>query len=174
MMQATEQAPPTASGATADTAADAAPEEAVADTAPGELVAALYAVLNGTRQLSRGRDELDRASLGVLHQVSTEGPVRLSDVACGVGLDASTVSRHVRALADADLVTRTEDPEDGRAALLSVTRGGKAVLRRTFERRRATLGAALRGWSLADRELLTDLMTRLAADLADQPGGKNR
>jgi DNA-binding MarR family transcriptional regulator len=165
MVQATDRVPPAARGATADAATDAAPEQ---------LVAALYAVLNGTRQLSRGRDELDRASLGVLHQISSEGPVRLCDVACGVGLDASTVSRHVRALADADLVTRTEDPEDGRAALLSVTRGGKAVLRRTFERRRATLGAALCGWSAADRESLTDLMTRLATDLADQPGGKNR
>jgi DNA-binding MarR family transcriptional regulator len=137
--------------------------------ATDELVVALFAVVQRTRALSTTRDELDRATLTVLHQVSCDSPVRLSDVAFRVGLDQSTVSRHVRALVDGGLLGRTEDPQDGRACLLSATRAGEDVLRRAFERRRATLSVALSAWSTADRETLTELLSRLSADLADLP-----
>jgi len=93
------------------------------------------------------------------------GAVRLSDLASSLELDLSTVSRQVRNLVDAGLVDRDADPDDGRAALLTLSRRGRDVLDAVRAARRQVLGQTLYGWTAADRDVLVRALARLADDL---------
>jgi DNA-binding MarR family transcriptional regulator len=55
------------------------------------------------------------------------GPVRQKKLAADLCLDKSTTSRVIDSLERKDYVTRTTDPQDGRAFLLEVTDRGRAL-----------------------------------------------
>ena len=108
---------------------------------------------------------IDRAAYVVLQRINEYGPVRLSDVAAALGLDLSTVSRQVRTLEDASLVTRTPDPEDRRASLLASSPDGRALVARMQATLSRIVATALEGWSERDRATLQTLLSRLADDV---------
>jgi DNA-binding MarR family transcriptional regulator len=123
----------------------------------------------GRRLKSRPIDgRVDPASLFVLHQVAANAPVRLTELARCMALDPSTVSRHVRQLETSGYLARTGDPDDRRAARLRLTDQGQAVMDEAMRARIAILDQAVAGWSDADLDTLTTLMTRLAAALDRQ------
>ena len=130
-----------------------------------DLGTALFRVLRALRRHTAG-EPVDGPALLVLHQIGCAGPVRLSDLAATLGLDASTVSRHVRGLEESGYVTRAGDPGDRRAALLAPTPTGRATLDDATARRKALLDAALAAWAPQDRAALSHLLGRLADDLA--------
>lgn len=105
-----------------------------------------------------GLDHLERGALTVLRFVHHHQPVRQADLAEALGVDQSTVSRHVTRLEGAGLVTRRPDPEDGRVALLEVSEHGRAAHEALHRARRAMLAEVLADWSPEER-------TRLAGDL---------
>jgi DNA-binding MarR family transcriptional regulator len=84
-------------------------------------------------------------------------------------LDVSTVSRHVKQLEDAGLLTRTEDPGDGRVSRLNITPQGRALLEEAMGARAAAIEEGMAGWSERDRATLTTLLTRLANSLSRPP-----
>jgi DNA-binding MarR family transcriptional regulator len=104
----------------------------------------------------------------VLHNVQGKEPLRVSELARCMALDASTVSRHVMHLVHRGYLTRTGDPADRRAARLTLTDQGQAVMDEAMRARVAILDQALAGWTEADLDTLTTLMTRLAAALDRQ------
>jgi DNA-binding MarR family transcriptional regulator len=91
--------------------------------------------------------------------------VRATDIADCTALDLSTISRHLRGLEDAGLLTRSPDPDDRRASLLSVTDEGRAFVADAVRARTAMLAAATADWPDGDAATLSALMTRLAHDL---------
>lgn len=97
------------------------------------------------------------------------GPQRLSTLAAGLELDASTVSRQVRHLEDRGLVGRTSDPDDGRASRIVLSEEGRARLEEGARRRREMVAELLESWTESDREHLRILLGRLAADLNPHP-----
>ncbi|HEY5109676.1 MAG TPA: MarR family transcriptional regulator [Acidimicrobiales bacterium] len=117
------------------------------------------------------RDALpDGASIGrtgywLLVLVSEQAPLRLSDLAGTVELDLSTISRQIRDLVASGLITRTPDPADGRAALLSLTEQGIAVLEAVSESRRRVLAQAIAEWTDEERNALASGLLRLGAGL---------
>jgi DNA-binding MarR family transcriptional regulator len=130
-----------------------------------ELPAALVTVGRLLRaRTAEGADEAWVAWL--LHHVAAREPLRLSDLAASVGLDASTVSRHVKSLDDAGYVQRIEDPADRRACRVALTAAGRAALDATMAARADAISAALADWSAEDRRMLTTLVTRLADSLS--------
>jgi DNA-binding MarR family transcriptional regulator len=129
-----------------------------------ELAEAVYGVSHRIRQLQLN-DPIDKATLAVLWRVTEHGDLRPSTVAAELGLDMSTISRHVRALHDDGYVGRTPDPDDGRACRLSATPAGAELVRQAWERRIHAISAAVASWPEADREALTRLLVRLADDL---------
>ena len=135
----------------------------------GRALATLFFRLARALKPASTGDPVEGPVLVVLHQLASTGPTRLSDLAGALGLDASTVSRHVRALEAAGYLTRTEHPADRRAALLSVSPAGSAACEAAVTRRAARLDTALAGWSATDRQALTTLLDRLASDLAAAP-----
>src|SRR5439155_9305670 len=94
--------------------------------------------------------QLDRTSYPVLGRLGEEGPLRLTELASILRLDASTVSRQVHDLAERGMVARHRDPDDGRAGLLSVTEEGRATVERLRSVRRDLLDQIFTDWSHKD------------------------
>jgi DNA-binding MarR family transcriptional regulator len=113
-------------------------------------------------------DEVDFSSLALLKMAAHQGPVRVTALATALHLDASTVSRHVKALEDRGLLERTNDPEDGRASRVAVTPQGRRCLEAGADRRRRLIGEVLADWDDADRETLRSLLNRLSDAFSNQ------
>ena len=82
------------------------------------------------------------STLSVLHTLSRNGPLRLTDLTATEQLKQPAITSLVAKLERDGLVSRRRDPRDGRAVLLSLTREGRHVvrsrhpdLRRTFRGR---------------------------------------
>jgi DNA-binding MarR family transcriptional regulator len=116
---------------------------------------------------------LGKEAYWMLVRVEEIGPMRASDLAAALKLDASTVSRQTHKLVDAGLIERTIDPVDGRACLLAASERGRETLAEAVSFRRAQLADLLREWSDPDRRLVTNLLDRLADDL-QQPSTSDR
>ena len=125
-----------------------------------DAVMSLMALGRRLRQRQPG-DLIDYSSFPILKLLSHQGPMRLSAVAQVLGLDASTVSRHVKQLEDRGLLERTSDPDDRRASRIALADAGHRTLGDHFARRKDLITNALEGWSDADRDSLRTLLDRL-------------
>ncbi len=108
---------------------------------------------------------VNRTGHWLLVRVSESAPIRLSEIADSVELDLSTLSRQVRHLVEAGLLAKVPDPADGRAALLSLTGQGAAVLEAVSEARRRVLAEAIADWTDEERNALASGLLRLGAGL---------
>jgi len=127
--------------------------------------ALLASLIRIGRRLRAADRDADGATLPVLHQVAALAPVRLTDLADALHLDASTVSRHVRQLVDDGLLARLGDPDDRRASRLQLTDEGLAALTRSMNRKAELVAKATSTWTDRDRATLARLVDRLADDL---------
>jgi DNA-binding MarR family transcriptional regulator len=92
-----------------------------------------------------------RAGLGLtasvaLSTLDREGPARVTTLAAAGSIGQPTMTELVQRLERQGLVTRVEDPADGRAALVTITDTGRALLddqRRERHERLAEMLAAL-------------------------------
>lgn len=108
---------------------------------------------------------LDRSSYVFLVRLNERGPARLSELAQNLGIDLSTASRQVHHLQVAGLVQRTAVEEDRRAAVLSVTADGKAMVERILTARRCVITDLLEGWTPQQRQELARVLSHLADDM---------
>ena len=107
-------------------------------------------------------DTIDHSAHLVLFVLRCNGALRLSDLAARMEIDASTASRHVRALEQAGLIRRSADPDDGRAFRVELTERGTEEWEAAAKRRMELLSQAMDGWSQTDIETFEKLMTRFA------------
>lgn len=113
---------------------------------------------------------VERAGYHVLRVVAERGSLRLSDLAHQLGVDASTVSRHVKTLEAQGMVARSGDPTDGRVARLELTPAGGEALRRLRAARHRLFAEILADWPAADRDALAPLLARLAREFVVRGG----
>jgi DNA-binding MarR family transcriptional regulator len=110
-----------------------------------ELAARLRLAI--TRTARRLRQEagadLGPSQVAALATVERHGPLAPSELASVERIRRPTVTRIVARLAEAGLVERTADPDDGRGALVSVTAEGRALLKRLRRRKTAYLAQHL-------------------------------
>lgn len=139
-----------------------------ASTGTSSLVPDMFRIARRLRSAA-GPRHLDVAALLMLHRLAADGAKRPSELAGDVTLDLSTVSRHIRALEEARLVTRQDDPVDGRSCLVSLTADGQAMLASALIRREQVVAEALVGWDAEDVADLLRLIARLADDLDRTP-----
>lgn len=92
-------------------------------------------------------ESLQASAYLVLVYVAENGPVRAADIVDTFQTDKGAVSRHVRHLVSLGLVEGHQDPDDGRATLLSATPEAHARLRTVTEHRRKHFAEALADWS---------------------------
>ena len=109
---------------------------------------------------------LGPTTIAALAAIRVLGPARHRVVAHRMGLQPSRVSKEVRVLVDAGMVTERPDPADRRAILLEVTEKGADAHDRYRHAAQETLAEVLDDWSDRDLHRLADLTTRLAAAFA--------
>jgi DNA-binding MarR family transcriptional regulator len=106
----------------------------------------------------------------VLSAVADSGPPQTQlALAHALGLDKTTLTSLLDRLEKRGLMTRVLDSHDRRARIPVLTPAGRDTQRRVARARDETEAAALGGFTDAERDLLRDLLGRLAAD--GQPGG---
>ena len=133
------------------------------ECAEDELLVAFAGVKRGFQSRVVG---VDPGAFPVLHHLAASGPSRQAPLAEALGLDASTISRHVRSLVDDGLVEAARDPDDGRATLLTLTGPGREFLIDRLRAHRATLRAATRDFTPQERAELVRLLNKLAGSLS--------
>jgi DNA-binding MarR family transcriptional regulator len=91
-------------------------------------------------------------------------PRELAGIEC---VSPPSMTRTVAGLVERGLVTRTDDPLDGRQVFISLTAEGTSLLSETRRRRDAWMACRLKGISADEREVLvkaTAILTRVASE----------
>ncbi len=127
-----------------------------------DLLVAFVSVRRGFQAAAVGGDP---GRFPVLHYLAAAGPTRQGHLAEAIGLDASTVSRHVRTLLDEGLLEASRDQDDGRATVLSISPAGCDFLTDHVTRSRRVLQTAMASFSDAERAELVRLLRALADSL---------
>ncbi|MCU1656330.1 MAG: hypothetical protein JWO57_986 [Pseudonocardiales bacterium] len=115
--------------------------------------------------MRRAKCGLPQGPVWLLVRLSKSEPIRLSELAAALGVDNSTLTPQAQRLERAGLIARKPDPCDRRAALLHVTRTGRAVLARLHKTRAGMFDEILAGWPECDRAQAAEVLTRLAGQL---------
>ncbi|PVE13723.1 MarR family transcriptional regulator [Streptomyces scopuliridis RB72] len=128
------------------------------------------------RLMAQAGVSLDRAAVALLRQIADTEPLRPSELANRLAVEASHVTRQVQQLEKSGYVTRVPDPEDGRAQRIQLTPVGREVVDRIRETSRRGMQAALADWSPQDLQQLAALFHRMVDDFlgyADTDAGIN-
>lgn len=130
-----------------------------------DAVESLYQQL--TLFVRRSRDlgndihpELSLVAYTVLSVVVATPDARAADVATVLGLDKSTVSRHIDALVQARLLRRGREQPGRRGYTLSLTPQGQHHLDAAASRVRSKLASWLADWDESEIENFTGLFVR--------------
>lgn len=130
-----------------------------------------HARLPGADQIEAATGiRVDAAGAVILARLDPEPGVRLSELAAGLGLDLSTVSRQIPPLEQAGFVTRRPDPDDRRASLVHLTPAGVDASRRIAAYRTRLVSQLVADWATADVDRLAVLLDRLATALVERHG----
>ena len=97
--------------------------------------------------------------LRVLVMIGAHGPLNVSSVADGLGVNASNASRTCDQLVGLGLLDRREDPRDRRHLVLSMTAAGEELLETVMRHRRSVLQQVVGGMPATDREKLSAALT---------------
>ena len=111
------------------------------------------------------RDGLSRTAAATLSRLATSGVARLTDLAVAEGVSQPSMSSLIARLVDRGLVRREPDPDDARAAQLSLTPAGTALVAERRAQRTRRLDMAVSGLSPDDVARIADAvpaLTRLA------------
>ena len=95
---------------------------------------------------------LERALHPVIFVIGDRGVARIGDLALDLGLEPSTVSRHVSRLVERGLVDRATDDSDRRASAVKLTRDGVSTRDALADAWRGMLGDAEQIGECDDRE----------------------
>ncbi|WP_432494137.1 MarR family winged helix-turn-helix transcriptional regulator [Kineococcus gypseus] len=123
------------------------------------LVSVLPHLVRARRGLTGAAPLPTTSALAVVHE---HGSLRATEVADRLGLDLSTVSRHLAHLRADGLLETSPDPDDGRSQRLRVTAAGAEELRTRRERVVQALVQRLADWDDAEIDHLTRLLQKLA------------
>jgi DNA-binding MarR family transcriptional regulator len=110
--------------------------------------------------------------LRILVMVNDSGPLNMSAVADGLGVNPSNASRTCQRLVRADLLDRRDDPDDRRNVLLTLTPGGRRLVTSMMHQRRLIFRRVLTHLSPAERDRLTSALQAFnrAASVASEDG----
>jgi DNA-binding MarR family transcriptional regulator len=146
----------------------------MADAKRASDVAVLFRIGAAWRELRRGAsmqafrpivygegdEALDLGQVDALDMLVFHGSVRMGDLAEALRVDASTATRAVNRLVDADLASRERSDGDGRVMVVVLTDHGKEVHRAMMVRRREALEGILADLNPKERQQLATLLER--------------
>lgn len=110
---------------------------------------------------------LDRPAYQALWRIVEEGPLRPTALSGLLEVDLSVVSRQIRSLEDGGFVSRTPDPADARATLISATATGREAFASIAQQRSDVLGEVFVDWPEQDVEEFGRMLARFNRELED-------
>jgi DNA-binding MarR family transcriptional regulator len=120
-----------------------------------ELARALaFAIGRANRRMLAATEALGQGQLNALATVLRLGEVRPGDLAQREFVSAPTMTRTLRDLEDRGLVSRIDDPADGRSILVSATEEGEHAVLRARSARAEILEGLIEKLDPADRQAL--------------------
>jgi DNA-binding MarR family transcriptional regulator len=120
------------------------------DNAPPHLVGVLEQLLRLLRQVSLTGD-MSFSAAAVLSRLVREGPHRLTDLADREAVSQPGMTQLVSRLERDGLVERRPSADDGRVAIVHVTRAGRAIVERRRVQRAQAFDELLAQLSASDR-----------------------
>lgn len=129
------------------------------------LLMGLFTIIRQMRAYAG--EPIDLPSMYLLYNVLRKPGIRVADLAGFVGLDASTMSRHVQNLTRAGYLKRSPALDDRRAAAVHLTDQGMAVILEIVRSRSAMIIRAIEHWSAEDRQRFFELALRFIADFSE-------
>jgi DNA-binding MarR family transcriptional regulator len=126
--------------------------------------------------------EIDRAGYLALRTLESLGPVSATALAKTLRLDASTVTRQIRALESGGFVQRRPDLADRRSSSIVLTQEGRQMMEGVERERRRRMDALFKEWTdqekanlgLALRRLNRSLLNNVAVFDEGRSGGDQR
>jgi DNA-binding MarR family transcriptional regulator len=131
----------------------------VSDPAPATLAADLrVSLMRAVRRLRAEKSDSDitDGQYCVLATLDRLGPRTPRELADQERVQPPSMTRTVNALAEARLVVRAADPDDGRQVIVDLTESGRDHVRETRRRRDAWLARRLADLTPAERAVLAD------------------
>ncbi|GAC47403.1 MarR family winged helix-turn-helix transcriptional regulator [Gordonia aichiensis] len=113
-------------------------------------------------------NNLSVGTASALWTINAHGPLRMSALAEREAVALPTVSRLVAGLEQLGYVTRTPDPEDGRARLLVATPEGADVITHARSKKAQLLRAAMDRLDVQQQQRVHAAITDLADALAEE------
>lgn len=138
--------------------------DAAGDTADTQVAISLIELIVTAKRLTPGQRRDQATVNAMLSKLAIEGPMRSSALSQYLMLDPSTVSRHICAMVDDDLVTRTPDEHDRRAQWVAISPQGKAHLQARMLERIAQFERVIHDWPVDDRAEFGRLLARFVND----------
>ena len=132
----------------------------------GEVERELAALLRRARAWNREvatvvHPDLQPTAYALLARVDELGGARAIELSDYFGIDKGAISRQVGLLERVGLVSREQDPDDGRARLLVVTTEGRKRLSLARDGRRRLVREQLDRWPEQDVATFAELLGRL-------------
>lgn len=116
-------------------------------------------------------DRLSLSQYSLLTPLADGGAYRVTELAAEAGVAPSTASRILDALERRAIVRRQRAPGDRRAVTVSLTAQGREVLARQDAWMRGRQTEFFEGLPAVEREVVPDLLVRLAALIDELSGG---
>lgn len=98
----------------------------------------------------------------VVNQIAYRGALRPTDLASTLGTTKANMSKIVRRLEDAGLVTRVPSPYDERSVLVALSPDGRRIGERIVDRVGRSLADSLATWSDDDVQVLRRVLAQFA------------
>lgn len=133
---------------------------------------ARFAVQHGVKEAARGTPAFDDAKVRAIYVLGLRGgAARPSVLAAELRMTRPTTSKLLARLRADGLLDKRDDPTDGRASQVELTTLGRDVFARLVGAGHDMVRRALGGWSEADIELLSGLLSRFVDGLMDEASG---
>jgi len=129
--------------------------------AAGDVAVGLERLLSLVRRLSP--PGLSLTSAATLNTLERTGPCRLTALATAEGVTQPAMTQLVGRLADAGLVTKCADPDDGRVVHVQLTDEGRSLVARRRATRADRLSGLLARLSKADQDALAAALPAMDA-----------
>jgi DNA-binding MarR family transcriptional regulator len=113
-------------------------------------------------------EDLGRGAIQPLTVLHRDGPQRVSALATALGLDRTTVTRHLDDLAARGLVERRPDERDRRALMVSLTPVAAEHLDAMRVKNRRRIRRIFADWTPQERETFGNLLIRFARRGAEE------
>ncbi|MEU1802933.1 MarR family transcriptional regulator [Streptomyces sp. NPDC019937] len=118
--------------------------------------------------------DISFTAASTLGRLDREGPARLTALAADEGVSQPSMTQLIQRLERQDLVTRVDDPHDGRVVLVAVTDGGRALLAERRRDRTARLAGLLATLPPEDEQALATAVRAAAPALQRLATGARR